>query len=313
MTSLALVSAGTWTQNVAGLNSHIARWGESLVNYYRTAVHPNYGTTYADTGVGAAFSTITTSGSVFTDALYTQPGQGDDTYLYLCQDDNVDLFRVSTAGSLTDLGNRTGGAGSWQAVHGGHPSLIVATHSQSPGSRITTYPKPTGGTGTDIVTSAATLMFETLEVDLATGLIYVSTFVSGVSRGVRRYQDDGTLDWDVTIPNAAADGVRTVNGLAKLPMGLVAYTVDIDEPGGTRVNNNWWLLDDSGNVELLDVTVDGVDFATWADTGSNEMIGMRGCLSVLNGRVYTQGPGGVVYGSVAVQGLKVGFLRMTPT
>lgn len=291
MPTLELAEVGTWTDSA--LTGQIARWGDSLVTWRR--VTSTNTTRFSDTGAGAAFTGFDIVGGSSSE-LYVRPGQGDDTYLYLGQSDNIDLIRIDTAGTITDVGNKTGTGGEWNMTHAGHPSYVIAGHSVSGGSRITRYTKPGGGAGTDLVVSASSFLFEVIEVDPASGDIYASVFFTGASRGVRKYDDTGTLLWSATIPNASDGTAYVLGGMALTSQGLVVYTVDNDVPGGTRVNNNWWLLDTStGTEQLLDVTLDGVPYETWVG-GTDTLADRDGCLTVLDDQVYIGASLSRVYG-----------------
>lgn len=301
MASLDLAAVGTWAGALG--TGRIARWGDSLVNYYRVDSPASRSTTFVDTGAAAAFTTVTVTNSIgTTGSLYAHPAEGSDSVMVLWRDDD-NLVSVDSTGAQTVIAARIGTSGGLLAATGrANYGIAYATEESTP-RRLGEYYLPSGVTPTTIATVSSPEQFTARPwVDLATDDIIVGLFEATVSRKVRRYDPFGATVWTATIPSAATDSVVPVGSIVGHPLGLIAYTADVDMPGGVRANNNWWLINPStGSVSLLDVTIAGVAFATWAETGSNEISAPAGGgqIVAVGNRIFAQAVGGDVLGTAA--------------
>jgi hypothetical protein len=317
---LNFTAAGTWTSSLG--TGRIARWGDSLVNYRRVDSPAANSTRFEDTGAAAPFSTITVTGTgSATGALYGRPAEGNESNDLVMWRETGHIVAIDTSGAVTVISARLGSAGNVLAVTGrANFDLAYATEfgisaTQVLGEHYDAFSGGGGFTGSTVatVTSPATQLTGRPWVDLDDDCICVGVLTS-TTRAVRKYDTSGATVWTATLPNATTDGVIGVESIVEHPsLGLIAYTDDFDEPGGTRVNNNWWLIDKTtGTFELLDVTIDGVPFATWADTGINEIASPSGGgqICAVGGRIFFNGNGdGTVYGSTPTRLWNVGSVR----
>jgi len=312
MVALDFTLVGEWTGG-----GTLTTWNNHLVNKW-----PFDSTTttfemvlYGDTGF-PAINIIQPSGLVDFNQRYAV---GDDTYIYLLSDNEQDIHRVGLDLSNVDIGDQPPGGVNW-GMSNAKGSKIVCNYtlSLSPGITLCTYDKVTGANPTDIATDTLNTGMDFFDVDPDTDDIYIESFIPQVGvddRSIRKYDISGNLIWETFLPTERDTGTPSISGIAVTPIGIMVYSVDNDNVPPPRINNNWWLLDKTnGDIELMEVTIDGMDWMAWDAITGNAIFNSTQTLVYLDGNIYFRAesnapnPSWPVYGAV-LPALGTGFVK----